>query len=270
MSPWRRSAIHVGVGVCGVACVGADGELACRVLPDVPVENKAEPFARALSELLDGVGIGNASVRVTLAPAVAPGWLERAPLGVASLGELQAFAEANCTAVFGDGPWRVAGDWNARHPFLCVACPAWVDTGLRSVLGARVTMEAALSRACTDKRWGFGADGWSCVTFPGSTALLHASCGRLTALRIVPSLPAVELPTRLEQAALELRRESLRAQLPPGDAVRWLSLDGRGPAGTDAVAGGLRFLQMSAFKPWDLGGAACADAIAAALVCAGH
>lgn len=163
--------------------------------------------------------------RLVLADGLARYWMMTPPAEVGSLAELVAVAQARCEQLFGSAQrWRIAGAWNARHPFLCMAIPDWIAQTVATVFGAECRLDGALLLALDRCASRLPAAGWACMTFPGCSSLLGIAKGRLCSLRTLSLDATASLETQLERAARELHREGVRTQMPLDTPVWWCQL----------------------------------------------
>jgi hypothetical protein len=218
----------------------------------MPEGDKSRRLAEALSGLLTQssteLARGQSKPRVAIADGLARYWVMLPPAAVGSLAELQAVVQARCQQLFGSAQrWRIVGDWNARHPFLCAAIPEWIVEAVDIAFGVGSPVAGALPLALSTCASQLPKDGWACLTFPGCTSLLGVATGRLRSLRTLPLDVGATIDIQLARAAQELRRESLRTQFGIDAPVHWWHLgdDSTSAFSTpDLVVEGLRFAPM--------------------------
>lgn len=274
--PERTGVAGIGIGAQAVYRCDAAGNVVGRqplpLSPAISESEKAQQLTTALRLLLKPVGAKRTpQPRIVVADSLARYWMMESPAAVRSLSELQAVAQARSQQLFGVAQrWQVAADWSARHAFLCAAIPEWVGQGVRQVVGAAAPLDAVLPLVRA-RALGGVSDAWMCVSSPGRIGLLLKDRGRLRSVRALPSNPAEPLEMQLRVATQELRRESLRTQIPLGNAVPWWHVGGQS-ALADALTGvevdGLRFMPQINPARFRRPDSLCSDAEAAAAMAA--
>lgn len=242
MSRWRTERAGIGIGERMVCRSDAAGRIVANqpllALPAMKDLDKAHRLAQAIAALFAGTaGAPDAKAGLVVADSVARYWMQPPP-AAGSLAELKAVAQARSQQLFGAAQrWQVAGDWDARRAFLCAAVPEWVIRGAHESIGSRAQIDAALPLALDRVARTGLVDGWLCISTPSRIALLATAGKRLHSVRSMASDPQAPLDLQLHDAARELRRESLRLQIPLNGAVQWRHLGAH--AGSSFDAGGL-------------------------------
>lgn len=169
--------------------------------------------------------------------ALMPTWLQVPIPGLKSLRELQTLAQMRVKQLLGDqaawGGWAVAGDWNARQPFLCTALPvAW-----KIALSDSSQIATPLTMGMSALRRGLPASGWLSITGPAELHLMYLERKSVLHLRSF-RLPAGLSNTELQERMLaEWQREMIKSQRPQAH-LHWLHL---GPGQVSLAHSALRW-----------------------------
>lgn len=169
--------------------------------------------------------------------ALMPTWLQVPIPGLRSLRELQSLAQMRAKQLLGDqvslGGWAVAGDWQARQPFLCTALPvAW-----KCALSDSSEIATPLTMGMYALRNALPASGWLSITCPAELHLMYLE------RKAVQHLRSFRLPTGLTDTGLQERmlaewqREMIKSQRPEA-RLHWLHL---GPGRSSLAHSALRW-----------------------------
>jgi hypothetical protein len=181
------------------------------------------------------------TIDVVVGADLARHWVQTPPASVASLAELQQIAQARRAHLFGNTfgdaaqTWWIAGDWDARRPFVCAAMPA--------ALCADV--QAALANAGLTPRWqtlwgllaqsppqALPADGWCALRSTSRMLVWHCAGGQVRALLTLPTHLLEDPGEAAARAWQSVVAECTGAALPASGPLHWLDL----VAGTATVS----------------------------------
>jgi len=256
VSPWRREPLAIGIGLDAVSVIDSGvGESPVSIAQARASANPAQSLAMALRGLLEqraGRASSFRSARVVIAMGLSKYWMMRAPADIKSLAELRRVAQARCAQLFGLKPaWEVAADWDANAPFLCTAVPDWIVAGVRAALQREVRIDTVLPRVLATSLAPTMAESWACVTSASAVAVIRLGQGRLQSVRCMPITVDATPQARLQLAARELRRESLRAQVSIVKEVLLQQLESIsiGQDGKVVESEGVRFLPVTSLWP---------------------
>jgi hypothetical protein len=171
------------------------------------------------------------TVEVIAANDLAVHWVQTPPAALASFKELRQVAQARCAHLYGGTPddWRIAGDWNAHHPFVCAALPAAVAAAVdrefaKHKLGAR--WHTAWGVASSGLAREFPAHGWSALRSPDRLLLWHCSGGRVDRMAGL-ACDINDGPDQLTaKAKQQIQIEASRADCAAEGSLNWLDLAG--------------------------------------------
>lgn len=270
MSPWLPEALRPRPrGVIGIdrhqLCWQAGGE-AARVLAHALVaSDSGTGLAPALAQVLpDGLQAG--TVDVVAGNDLAVWWLQIPPQNAASLDELRAVAALRCAHLFGGSPvdWQVAGDWQARQPFVCWALPQRLVRGMAQALTAQRLQprwHSTTGLLLAGAAHLFPASGWCCIQTPLRAVVWYGQAGVVHSLACMPVSPVDPV------AAVQgwIVTESARAGLGAEATLHWLDLSGSPRAPADAGPQ-LRRLLAPGLQPRPPAGAPATEAMVAAAV----
>lgn len=231
MSLWQRERGTVGLAATGAAWQGADGDfvrLEASLSAAGAALSHAEPSLResacaVLKAAGEGLPRGQRASRLVLADSLARYWLMVPPVELVSLNELRQVARVRCAQLFGGGAqdWLLAGDWDASHPFVCVAVPVWIVDAARAEWKREPELCTLLQLLLRHLQPRLPGQGWACVHTLHHSAIVGMSHGRIVSLRVLPASRAAAPARRYADVAVELRRESMRSQLPADAPVVW-------------------------------------------------
>lgn len=212
---WRVDALAHGGGV-PAAVQSAAAQL-----------RRRQPGARALD--------------VVVGADLAHHWLQTPPAAVASLAELRQIAQARRAHLFGPAPggtadaWWIAGDWDARRPFVCAALPASQCADVHQALadaGLAARWHTPWSLLAQRPPRALPGNGWCALRSASRLLVWHCTGGQVDALLTLPASPHETADQAAGRAWQSVVAESTGAALPTGDRLHWLDLlaDGAAPS----------------------------------------
>lgn len=171
-------------------------------------------------------------IRVVAVGRLAQHWVCAAPEGIASLGELHAYAEVRRTQQFGDSvsePWLVQGDWHARRSFVCAAVPLALKDTVQDWAATRGRPWHLTTDLTDIMGWSLvraQRTGWVCVDTPAASSLwMIDSHQGPQHLRTWAQSPGQDRVRRMGGIVDELGRAALRAGVDVPD--RWCLIQWR-------------------------------------------
>lgn len=173
------------------------------------------------------------TIDVVVGADLARHWVQTPPASVASLAELQQVAQARRAHLFGNTlgdaaqTWWIAGDWDARRPFVCASLPA--------ALCADV--QAALADAGLVPRWqtlwgllaqsppqALPANGWCALRSTSRMLVWHCAGGQVRTLLTLPTNLLEDPGEAAARAWQSVVAECTGAALPASGPLHWLDL----------------------------------------------
>ena len=156
-------------------------------------------------------------------------WVQVPPASVTSFAELRLVAQARCAHLHGGSPddWRVAADWHASRPFVCVALP-------QDVL---VPIEERLNQFKLVPRWhsawsvlscgvpdAFPSDSWSAVRSPARVVLWHCRHAQVDCMATWPVDANEGTASAARRAVQQMHLEISRSGQLGDEVLHWLDL----------------------------------------------
>jgi hypothetical protein len=165
-------------------------------------------------------------------------WVQAPPASVASFAELRQVVQARCAHHYGGaaGDWRVAADWHARRPFVCVALPQDVVLPIEQRL-AEFKLVPRWHSAWSVLNCGapqtFPSDGWSAVRSPARVVLWHCRDAQVDCMATWPVNAQEGTASAARRAVQQMQVEISRAAHSGGEVLHWMDLvaDDAEPAG---------------------------------------
>lgn len=160
-------------------------------------------------------------------------WLQTPPAAVASLAELRQVAQARRAHLFGmtshddASAWWIAGDWDARRPFVCAALPASLCAGVHGALadaGLAARWHTPWSLLAQRPPQTLPGNGWCALRSASRLLVWHCTGGQVDALLTLPASPHESADQAAGRAWQSVVAESTGAALPTGERLHWLDL----------------------------------------------
>ena len=171
---------------------------------------------------------GKSNVVWSIGPDLVQHWIQKFPVGVASLAELLAVAQARAVSLFpgaeNQTPWAISADWAYGEDVLCTALPGAWQTALLPMV------ESGISQIQTPLDWALGLkssqiphSGWIAVSTPNELYVVYRLNGRCVTLRKV-RLPIDTQPELLQSlVSAEWKRELVKLADTP-EKLTWFNL----------------------------------------------
>lgn len=169
------------------------------------------------------------TINVVAGADLARHWVQTPPASVASLAELQQIAQARRAYLFGDAAsiWWVAGDWDARRPFVCAALPPGLCTDVQAALADAglvprwQTLWALLAQSPPQALPG---DGWCALRSASRMLVWHCTGGYVGHLLTLPTNLLEDPAEAAGRAWQSVLAECTGAALPATGPLHWLDL----------------------------------------------
>lgn len=168
---------------------------------------------------------------------VARHWIQTAPPGTRSLGELRGIAAANCARLFGGSSedWWIGAQWRLDQPFPCQALPLAATAPIRAACrshGVRVRWYSAWALVAAGA--GSCGTGWWALRTPTRVVLWHKSKAQLDAIAAwaLPTGAPQHVAAAMAQVRMQVECGGLRGLEP--DGIHWVETATHPP--TEAAA----------------------------------
>lgn len=220
-----RGRLTIGVSSDGLAVIRTSGGPRARssIAGEVALRMNPARFGSDLANLLGGFRTRGVPTQIVLADDLVRLFVATPPGNASRLGDVRAAARLRFQVLFGEATddWQIAGDWNARYPYLACALPTELHEACLEVqqrTGMIVTsVRPAFVVAFNRWRRSLAPGGWLAVLHDGR--LTTAAMGKhgVTSLR----------STRLGSGCITARwleahvsREALRLNVPTPPELR--------------------------------------------------
>lgn len=227
MRRWPGQALRIGVSASAVSLLRTSRWRgpALTVLAEHAFSPAGEhPFdaiGNALRALLGEQRLAGWPLSIVLDDELTRLWQVTPPAGAARLADIEAAAGLRFHTLYGETPaaWRIAADWNARHPFFAAAVPRTLLTVLEQVAREQqlVIVEILPHFIAAWNRWhrALAPGAWFGVLHDGLLTVAAVDDQRLRAVQALPVPDGADhywLTQTLTRAAL-LHQMELPAQL---------------------------------------------------------
>jgi len=246
----RYPAKAVPLALPQILGIGTDGMAWCDTLPtggirwhgiEWPADCDAPGYRLAFADLWNQSIARRAwapAVRTTvcLSCGLVRHWLQTPPIGIQSLSELRAVADARAKLLFGSLPgqsWPASGEWDALRPFVCTALASQWEPLLQAIQHTHRNASTldAFSLVFSQCRSVLPKEGWLAIASEDRLFLMHRSKGYASSLRSL-QIPTFGMQADSDAVALgEWHRES--ANQNTDERLHWFSV----PAGGYPVSG---------------------------------